>query len=77
MFHLFRDDLKALRLSARAGSSCSEGQVIVPPGVVDSADHYDPFAGSAPSVPPRPATLRDQYTSEIFLNRCGAYGPPF
>ena len=64
MFHLFRKHCAY----CKSGSVINEGQVICSRrGVVDSADHcrhfcYDPLK----RVPLRPATLRDQYTSEDF-----------
>ncbi len=69
MFHLFRKDIEKHCAYCKSGSVISEGQVICSRrGVVDSADHcrhfcYDPLK----RVPPRPATLRDQYTSEDFF----------
>ena len=68
MFHLFRKDIEKHCAYCKSGSVINEGQVICSRrGVVGSADHcrhfcYDPLK----RVPPRPATLRDQYTSEDF-----------
>ena len=68
MFHLFRKDIEKHCAYCKSGSVINEGQVICSRrGVVDSFRRvlfrsYDPLK----RVPPRPATLRDQYTSEDF-----------